>query len=100
MPNPTPARFGLKAGNRQVTVGIVPVRLDVPLGNRTGVILRNRDAAATLFIGFDSGVNIVTGWPVDANAKEELDFGPGIPVYGVRDPAAANDIDVRVIEAV
>lgn len=99
MPNPTPAKFGLKASFRQVTVGIVAVRLDVPLGNRTGVILRNRDQAATLYIGFDATVSVATGWPVDPNAKEELDFGPGIPVYGVRDPTA-NDIDVRVIEAV
>lgn len=100
MPNPLPARFGLKAGYQARTVGIVAVRLDVPLGNRTGVLLRNRDAAATLFIGTDANVTPATGWPVDPNAKEELDFGPGIPVYGIRDPAAANDIDVRVFEAV
>lgn len=100
MPLPTPARFGIKASYQQRTVGIAPVRLDVPLGNRTGVIIRNRDNAAILYIGFDANVNIATGWPIDPNGKEELDFGPGIPIYGIRDPAAANDIDSRILEAV
>jgi len=78
-----------------ITVGTTAVKLPTtPMVYRRGMAIANESNNRTLFVGFDPGVTISTGFPVPAGNSLPMDVNAEIEVYGV----ASADIDIRVLE--
>jgi len=76
-----------------ISVGTAATLITASQPGRQSVMVKNNDASAALYIGFTSGVTIVTGMPVAAGEAIWLDHSTS-PVYGI---VAAGTLDARVI---
>jgi hypothetical protein len=79
-----------------VTTTAIPL-FPLSLTDRAGLILKNTNGSATLYIGFTAlEATPGVGYPVGPNSSISIDLGGGQSIWGV---ASAGTIDVRKMES-
>lgn len=94
--NPEDSSAGCSGAVTALTVGSSVVKLpETPLKYRRAVSVLNNSSEDILYIGFDPGVTVSNGWPLNPGGCISFDANGDIILYGVSN---GTNTDVRILE--
>jgi hypothetical protein len=94
--NPEDASAGCSGLVTRLTLTSTAAQLPTtPLKYRRAISICNNSATDTIFIGFDSGVDTGTGFPILPRSQLNMDINGQVIVYGI---SGGTSTDVRILE--